>query len=178
MPIPSVVRLAGGLLCLCASASVLAHVSLEVPQAKAGSYYKAVLRLTHGCQGSPIRQVVVQIPRGVQGAKPMPKPGWQIEIEKVKLDQPYRSHGKTVTEEVAQIRWTGGPLADGFFDEFVLLARLPDSAGTLWWKVSQVCENGRIDWSDVPAEGKTAADYEAPAARLEVLPAAQDEHRH
>jgi uncharacterized protein YcnI len=156
-----------------------AHITLEQQKAEAGSYYKAVFRITHGCDGAPIRQIVVAIPEGVQGPKPMVKPGWAIEIERGKLDRPYTAlHGRIVTEEVRQIRWTGGPLANEHYDEFVLTARLPDAPGKLYWKVSQVCEKSRIDWVEIPAEGKKLSDYKTPAAVLELTPKGHEGHRH
>ena len=147
-----------------------AHVTLEVPQAAVGSYYKAVFRVSHGCDGSAVKQFIVNIPPGVRGAKPMAKPGWCIDIERARLDKPYDNHGRAVTEDVAQIRFTGGPLPDAHYDDFALLARLPEQAGPLYWKVSQVCEQGRIDWDEVPAAGQSPHDLKAPAALLEVLP--------
>ena len=42
-----------GLLALAAAGRCQAHVTLEVPQAAAGSYYQAVFRVGHGCEGSP-----------------------------------------------------------------------------------------------------------------------------
>ena len=48
---------------------------------RAGSY-KAVLKLPHGCDGSPVVKVHVEIPDGVIAVKPMPKPGWQIETKR------------------------------------------------------------------------------------------------
>ena len=156
----------------------LAHPALENPRAEAGSSYRAAIRITHGCSGSPVREVIVQIPEGVRGAKPMPKPGWTLEVEKARLAQPYESHGRRIEEDVVRVRWSGGRLENAHFDEFVLLAGLPDRPGKLYWKVSQVCEKGRIDWFDVPESGKPAAELKEPAAVLEVLPAAHGEHKH
>jgi periplasmic copper chaperone A len=161
-----------------AVASAQAHVTLETGKAPAGSYYKAVFRVGHGCDGSPVRQLIVDIPPGVQGAKPMAKPGWRIEIERAALAKPYASHGRTVSEDVAQIRFTGGPLPDAHYDEFAISVKLPDDAGPLYWKVSQVCEKGRVDWAEVPVAGQSLHDLKAPAALLEVVPAEHAGHAH
>ena len=53
--------------------SAFAHVTLETPRAAAGGLYKAVLRVPHGCQGSPTVQLRVRVPEGVFAAKPQPK---------------------------------------------------------------------------------------------------------
>jgi uncharacterized protein YcnI len=108
----------------------------------------------------------------------MVKPGWRIEIERSRLDKPYQSHGVTVTEDVSRIRFIGGPLPDAHYDEFMLRVKLPDDAGPLYWKVSQVCEQGRADWVDLPQPGQSLHDLKAPAALLEVVPAAHAGYAH
>lgn len=163
---------------LFASAAAPAHITLATPQAEAGSYYTAVLRVGHGCEGSAVRELIVRLPAGVQGAKPMPKPGWRIAIERSPLATPYTSHGRTISEDVTQLRWTGGPLPDAHYDEFVLRVRLPDTPGRLYWQVSQVCEQGRIDWTEAPAAGQSPRELKHPAAVLELLPAAPSGHAH
>lgn len=164
-----------GLLSL-ASTVAPAHVTLEQPSAPAGSYYKAVFRVGHGCAGSPTIGLTVALPAGVMAAKPMPKPGWSLATRIEKLSQPYQSHGRTVTEDVAAVSWRGGPLPDAHYDEFVIRLRLPQTPGPLYFRVAQFCEQGRIDWADIPAEGRTPGDYKTPAAVLEVLPADAPAH--
>lgn len=161
-----------------AAASAQAHVTLETARAPAGSYYKAVFRVGHGCDGSPVRQFVVNIPPGVQGAKPMAKPGWRAEVERSPLAVPYTRYGRTFTDDVSLVRFSGGPLPDAVYDEFVVVAGLPDQPGILYWKVGQVCESGRVDWVELPAPGQSAHDLKSPAAVLEVVPAAQPAHHH
>lgn len=162
---------AGGLF-----SSANAHVTLEYQVANAGSSYKASFRVGHGCGDSPTREIVVTLPAGVDNAKPMPKPGWNIAIEREKLAQPRSDHGKPVTDEVRRIRWSAKTPADAlpgdFYDEFVLQARLPQQAGTIYWPVEQVCVQGRMDWSEVPAAGQKLHDLKSPAAALELMPAA------
>lgn len=156
-----------------------AHITLQNQKGEAGAYYRAVLQVGHGCEaGSPIKQIIVDIPDGVLGAKPMAKAGWKIEVDKAKLAKPYTMHGVTITDYVTQIRWTGGPLADAHYDEFVLVAKLPDQAGPLYWKVSQICETGRLDWAETPAAGKKLSDYKLPAAVMEIIPQSGTAHHH
>lgn len=153
-----------------------AHISLEYQVASAGSGYKATFRVGHGCGESPTREIVVTLPPGVEGAKPMPKAGWTIAIERERLAQPRTDHGKTIAEEVRRIRWTANTPADAlpnaFYDEFVLQARMPARAGTLYWPVAQVCEQGRTDWAEVPSAGRKPGDLKFPAPVLELMPAA------
>ena len=159
-----------------------AHITLEYQVANAGSYYKANFKVGHGCGNSPIQQIIVTIPPGVQGAKPMPKAGWAISIQRDKLAKPYDDHGRTVTDDVARISWTAKTPADYLpnthYDEFALQARLPNQAGPMYWSVSQVCEQGRIDWNEIPKAGQKGSDLKAPAALLEILSTSGAGHQH
>jgi uncharacterized protein YcnI len=159
---------------LAAATAASAHVVLEEPVALAGSSYRAAFRVGHGCAGSPTTAIRVLLPAGVRGAKPMPKAGWTLAIRREALAQPYDSHGKTVRDDVVEVSWTAnGPasyLQDGWYDEFVLRATLPAQEGALWFRVLQTCEQGRLDWTEVPAHGTSTHSLKAPAALLEVLP--------
>lgn len=157
-----------------------AHITLENRSAEAGSNYKAILKVGHGCEGSAIREIRVYLPDGVVGAKPMPKAGWNLEIQRQALPQAYESHGKTIADAPKMIRWSGGTLPDTHYDEFVLVAKLPEQPGRLYWRVTQICDQGQIDWAVIPAAGKRPGDYPAPAATLDVLPkpGANSEHKH
>lgn len=166
------------LACTLAPIAAQAHAVLVNPGAAAGSFYKAVIAIEHGCSGSATTEVVVQIPAGVSGVKPMPKPGWNIAIERAPLVQPRVMHGRTVTDEVARVRFYGGKLPSDFYDEFTVVATLPEDSAPLYWKVSQVCEQGRVDWDEVPAAGQSAADLKRPALRLDPTPAMPGGHHH
>lgn len=174
------------ILCLiaaCAAAlSARAHVGLDQPEGTAGASYKAVLRITHGCQGTPTHTVTVRVPAGLRGARPMPKAGWALTVRKEPLAEPYDSHGRRVTEDVVEVRWAARSreawLDNAHFDEFVLLGQLPAAPGTLWIKVRQDCEQGAWDWSEIPADGADTHGLKSPAVPLRVLPAAPAGHVH
>lgn len=153
-----------------------AHITLENRQAEAGSYYKAVFRVGHGCVGSAVKGITIQIPPGVRNAKPMPKAGWQLDIIEAAAAS---EGGSSVVEKPASVGWRNGSLPDAWYDEFVLFVKLPDQSGKLYWKVAQICEQGRIDWADVPEDGKDLAGSRTPAAVLEVLPKTElSDHHH
>lgn len=164
------------------SSFVHAHVTLEYQVASAGQPYKATFRVGHGCAGSPTRQLSVAIPAGVRGAKPMVKPGWNIEVQRDTLARPYSSHGRQVTEDVVRITWTAATPKDHLgadhYDEFVLVARAPTEPGPVYWLVSQICEQGRLDWTEVPRPGQSLSQLKLPAAYLEVMPAGPAGHHH
>jgi periplasmic copper chaperone A len=166
--------------------SAQAHASLETPEALPGAYYSAVLRIGHGCQGSATHTVSVRLPEGLQGAKPMPKAGWELNVRKEPLKTPYDSHGRTVTEDTVEVTWKARSreawLADAHFDEFTVRGRLPQAPGPLWFKVKQLCETGSWDWSEIPSAGTDTKGLKAPAVLLQVKPAANPAnavtHRH
>lgn len=159
-----------------------AHVVLEYQVAPAASSYKATFKVGHGCGASPTRQVSVDIPTGMRGARPMPRPGWSVAIVREKLAAPVASHGRTVVDDVRRITWTAmtpqDALDSAHYGEFVLVAQTPAEAGPQWWPVRQVCESGRNDWVEVPGPGQKLSDLQAPAALLEVLPAGPGAGHH
>lgn len=154
--------------------SASAHVVLEYQVAPAGASYKATFKVGHGCGGSPTRQIAVDIPAGMRGARPMPKPGWTLDVQREKLAQPYTSHGRSITDDVVRVTWTAKTAEDmlpnAHYDEFVLVATTPAQAGTVYWPVRQACAEGRNDWVDVPKPGQALGDLKSPAAALEILP--------
>lgn len=151
------------------TAAAHAHVVLEYQVAPAASSYKATFKVAHGCGASPTRQLVVDIPAAMRGARPMPKPGWRVDVEKT-------------GDKVTRIAWTAKTAEDelpaSYYDEFVLVAQTPDQAGTVYWPVAQVCDQGRNDWVQVPAAGQARSDLKFPAATLDILPAAPGAGAH
>jgi len=146
-------------------AAANAHATLETKQAPSGSYYKAVIRIGHGCDGSPTTAIRVRIPDGVVAVKPMPKTGWTLSTTEGPYATPYESHGKSITKGVTEVTWTGGTLPDAWYDEFVFQAKLPEKpAGTvIYVPIVQECEKGVNRWIEIPEPGKSADDYKAPA---------------
>jgi uncharacterized protein YcnI len=161
-----------GAMMLAAGGTAGAHVTLETPEAPVSSTYKAVLRVGHGCEGSPTVAIRVRIPDGVIAVKPMPKPGWDLTTKVEPYPQPVKYFEDTLTEGVREIAWSGGKLPDEWYDEFVFRARLPDegAGSTVWFPLVQECETGVHRWIEIPAEGKTADDYKEPAPGVRLTP--------
>ncbi len=156
-----------------AASHALAHATIELKEAPVGSTQKIVFRVPHGCDGQPTLKVRVQIPAGVVGVKPMPKPGWELETVIGKLDTPYKDHGKDITEGVREVVWTG-KLLDAHYDEFVLRGGLSADGLTprtvLYFPIVQECEKGAERWIEIPAAGKSSDDLEMPAPGIKLLP--------
>ncbi len=174
MSSPFPFRLAALALTAAASLGAQAHVSLEEPQTLAGGSYKAVLRIGHGCEGTATHTLSVRVPAGFRGAKPMPKAGWTLHIERASLAKSYSSHGRQITDDVVQITWQANSrefwLADAHYDEFVLRGQAPAQPGPAWFVVRQQCEKGEWNWADVPTSGASTQGLKAPAVLLDVVP--------
>ena len=157
-----------------------AHVVLTDQLAMAGSYYKATLRVGHGCGDEPTTSITVKIPAGFEGAKPQPKFGWALTLKKELRPKTYTSHGKTITEDVVEIKWQATSkdfyLPNEQFDEFSFFTRLPAKPGPHWISVRQECVKGINDWAEVPASGTSTKGLKTPAALLELLPSQQHDH--
>ena len=158
-----------------AASPAAAHVTLERRQAPVGSYFKAVFAVPHGCAGSATVKIRVQVPEGVIGIKPMPKPGWTIETVKGKYATEYELHGAKLSEGVKEVVWSGGKLTDDNYDEFVVSTYLstglkPNSV--LYFPVVQECEQGVSRWIDIPAgEGEShGAGSKTPAPGVKLMP--------
>lgn len=152
-----------------------AHISLENRQAAIGSSYKAVFAVPHGCAGSATIRIRVQIPEGVIAAKPMPKPGWNVEAVKGKYAAEYDYHGAKSSEGVKEVVWSGGKLPDDNYDEFVISTFLTGGLKpntTLYFPVVQECEQGVSRWIDIPADGNAARGHDSkwPAPGVKLMP--------
>ena len=152
-----------------------AHVTLEIQEARIGAPYRAVLRVPHGCEDAATIALRVRIPDGVIAVKPMPKPGWTLATVTGKYGKTYTFfHNTKLSEGVVEISWSGGKLPDAWYDEFVFSAFLAgdlEADKTLYFPVVQECEKGVHRWIEIPAAGKTPADYPEPAPGLRLLPA-------
>ncbi|HEY3793997.1 MAG TPA: DUF1775 domain-containing protein [Bradyrhizobium sp.] len=158
---------------LAAASPAFAHITLEGREAAIGSSYKAVFVVPHGCAGSATVKIRVQIPEGVIGVKPMPKPGWNVEAIKGKYASEYDFHGAKLSEGVKEVVWSGGKLPDDFYDEFVISTYLtgalkPDTM--LYFPTVQECEQGVSRWIDIPVDPAHAHDSKWPAPGVKLIP--------
>lgn len=151
-----------------------AHAVLERKEASPNASYRGVVQIMHGCDGRPTTRVSVTIPEGVTGAKPMPKPGWEIATVKSAYARSYPSFHGQVSEGVTRITWSGGSLPDDQVDEFTFFARVSDSfapGATIYFPVEQDCSEGGYRWSEIPAEGQDAKALKAPAPAVRIVAA-------
>lgn len=154
--------LAAGLL-LAGAGAALAHVTLPPGGATAGSDYEAAFRVGHPCKdANATTGITVRLPKGFSFSDAQARKGWKLEAP------PAGDHGGEVrwSAESAQTALPGSERA-----EFVLRGKVPAAPGVLWFKVLQTCDNGSVDWAQIPASGTATEGLEQPAARLDVLAA-------
>ena len=171
--IPRAELCAALLITLSATAS-FAHVTFERGEASPNATYRAVVQVNHGCSGKPTTRVSVTVPEGVIGAKPMPKPGWEVTTQKGPYARTYPYFHGDVSEGVKTITWAGGSLPDDQVDEFTFLARITDAfepGSTVYFPVQQDCPGGSHSWSEIPAAGQQARSLKSPAPGVVVLAA-------
>ncbi|MDI6024893.1 YcnI family protein [Corticibacterium sp. UT-5YL-CI-8] len=153
-----------------------AHITFEAKEVTAGGTQKFVLRVPHGCAGSPTNEVRIQIPAELSGVKPQPKPGWTLSIdhaehEAVATPASTAAHAGHDTP-VREIAWSGGSLQDAHYDEFVFRAKVDATAAgkDLFIPIVQKCETGIERWIELP--GANGAEPQSPAPSVKVVPGA------
>lgn len=148
--------------------SAFAHASLEQKEAKAGATTKITLRVPHGCDGAATDTVRISLPEGFYAAQPMPKAGWTLETETGAYAKPYDNHGTEMTEGLREVVWSGGHLADAWYDEFTVrgVVGADVTAGSvLFFPSVQNCGSGIVDWTDTSG----SHDVPNPAPSLKVV---------
>lgn len=157
------------------SSPALTHAVLERPEAQEGSFYRAVVQITHGCKGSPTTAVTVTVPEGAVGARPLAKPGWAISTKRGPYARTYPFVHGSIAEGVKEITWTGGTVPNDQFDEFVFSVRMSDAfkpGDTVRFPVVQNCETGAYRWVEVPTPGQDAHAVAEPAPSVRIISAA------
>lgn len=170
---PSILAALAALLPALLPAAAGAHMTLETDQAAARSYWKAMPRVPHGCDGQATEAAEVAMP------EPMPNPGWALASETGPYARPYDNHGGTLTEGVRAIRWTGGAPPDAHHDEFVFRGLPAEGlvAGTLLPVIAvQRCAAAEVRWDETPAAGQDPHGLERPGPLLRVAPPAPTGH--
>lgn len=141
-----------------------AHVSVQPSAAPAGAYQVLRFGVGHGCDGQPTTALRLIVPPGVKAARPQPKPGWSLEVDK---------GGGVVTAVV----WRGALPADQF-DEFLLLVRLPGGEGPLAFPAIQSCGDRESRWAEIGEPGAPRPRHPAPSVTLTPSASPESSHDH
>ena len=159
-------RIAIAALAALVATPAFAHVTLEVPTAPAGSSYKAVFRVPHGCNGAATTALRIQIPEGVIAVKPMPKTGWTLDLKSGKYAKTYKHYGADVSSGVVEVDFSGGNLPDAYYDEFVVTGAVADTfkAGdVISFPVVQECGTAATRWIEIGKPGEAEPAHPAPS---------------
>lgn len=159
--------------------SAAGHVFISPDAAPAASTNIFAFGIDHGCAGEDTTTFRARIPEGIVAVLPVVKPGWTVETIDGRYESPHRLGEVELRGGTVEVRWTGGAVPDGFYDEFLIRARVADdvSAGTtIWFPVVQECPNAVHRWIGIPHEGEPVPEEPAPGLRVveqgEVLGAA------
>lgn len=157
------------------SAPAMAHIVLQGKDAQIGAAYRAVLVVGHGCGEEATTGVRVQVPEGFYNVKPLPKPGWTVEMVTGPYETPFMNHGTEIKEGVTEISWTGGNLPNAFFDEFTFRGTFGaglEAGSTFFFPVIQTCGALEDAWIDQSGDH----DVEFPAPSVTLSPASGHAH--
>jgi uncharacterized protein YcnI len=126
------------------SAAAQAHVGFKTRQVPVAATIDSVLRVPHGCNGSPTLRLRMRLPKAVLAIRGKPKDGWTI-----------TQAGEGGAREIA---WSG-VLPAKQTGEFPLSMDIDPSVkpgDVLYFPVVQECEKGVARWIDV--KGRPSAD--------------------
>jgi uncharacterized protein len=155
-----------------------AHVSIKPSEAAKGSFATVAVQVPNETQDANTTQVELVMPEDhpIASVSVQPVPGWQVATETTKPAQPLQSDDGEVTEVVSRITWSGGSIAPGQFQQFLVsMGPLPEDTDTLVFKALQTYDNGDVvRWiEETPASGQ---EPEHPAPELTLTAASGDEH--
>lgn len=159
---------AGSVLLLAAPA--FAHVSVQPGTAEKGGYSTIALKVPNEKDNaSTVKLELTLDPQHpLTSVMPQPVPGWDIKVEKSKLDKPVQMHGETVNEAVTKITWSGGKIDPGQFQQFPLsVGPLPKDADQLTFKALQTySDDDVVRWIDASKPGGQEPEHPAPVLKL------------
>ena len=146
-------------------ATASAHVTLQPSTAPADGFTRLDVRVPNERDDASTVKVDVQLPPGFAFVSYEPRPGWKVDVKRVKLDEPIEVEGGfEVDEGVGQITWSGGRIGPGEFVDFGLSLRMPkgEAGDKLTFKALQTYDDGDVVRWIGPEDG----DEPAPTVTL------------
>ncbi|HYH61493.1 MAG TPA: YcnI family protein [Solirubrobacterales bacterium] len=152
-----------------------AHVTVQPPEAPAGSFTRLDVRVPNETDNADTVKVEVEMPDGFYFASYEPVPGWTVDVETQMLDDPVEiEEGFEATEEVTNVTFEaedGTGIPPGAFQDFGLSVLIPEAPGeTLAFPALQTYDDGEV------VRWVGPADADEPAATLTVDEAEDDHH--
>ncbi|MEU2867685.1 YcnI family protein [Streptomyces olivoreticuli] len=159
---------AGGVLLLAGPA--FAHVGVQPGTAEKGGYSTIALKVPNEKDNASTVKLELDLDpkHPLASVMPQPVPGWDIKVEKSKLDKPVKTDDGTVNEAVTKVTWTGGKIEPGQFQQFPLsVGQLPTDADELVFKALQTYSDDEIvRWIDPSKPNGQEAEHPAPTLKL------------
>lgn len=147
-----------------------AHVSVNPEEAAKGGYATVDFKVPNEQDGASTVKLEVTFPSDhpLASVMPQPVPGWDIKVDKTKLDKPIEMHGEKITEAVSKVTWSGGKVEPGQFQQFpVSMGQLPEDSGQLVFKALQTYDTDDVvRWIEEPKKGAAEPEHPAPVLKL------------
>ncbi len=151
-----------------------AHVTVGSDNATKGGYATITIRVPNEESDADTVGLKFQLPpdHPIANVSVQPKPGWTFKVTKKKLDTPLKTGHGSISEVVSEIDWTGGRIAPGEFDEFLIQAGpLPTDTDSLTFKAIQTYEDSagktsEVAWIEQSQPGQPEPDHPAPVLPL------------
>ncbi|MEU3190051.1 YcnI family protein [Streptomyces sp. NPDC006992] len=147
-----------------------AHVGVDPQEAAKGGYSTVNFKVPNEKDDASTVKLEVNFPTDhpLTSVMPQPVPGWDVKVEKKKLDKPITMHGEKVTEAVSKVTWSGGKVEPGEFQQFpVSMGQLPKDTDHLVFKALQTYDDDDVvRWIEEPKEGAAEPEHPAPVLKL------------
>lgn len=156
----------------------LAHVTINPKSAVKGSYTVLTFRVPNETDNADTTELDVQLLQNPDAPIPSvsvkPVPGWTARVTNEKLATPLKTKAGDVTEAASVVKWTGGSVKPGEFQEFELsVGPLPSNVDQLVFPTVQVYSNGQnVRWVELPKPGAAEPEHPAPVLKLVAADAA------
>jgi uncharacterized protein YcnI len=145
-----------------------AHVTVNPDTTAAESYASLTFRVPTESDTESTEKLVVDLPTDTPFLSVTPRtlPGWDVEVDVEKLDEPFEVEGATVDEAPVRVTWTaekGNEVPPHEYQEFaVRVGALPEEGTEIVLPAHQTYTDGNVvDWDELVADdGK---EPEAPA---------------
>lgn len=155
---------------LAAAGTASAHVTAHPGSAAQGSSAEIAFHVPGEEDTASTTKVEVTFPADhpLASVSAESMPGWTIQVQKTKLAKPLRTDDGQVTEAVSKITWSGGTIAPGTFQDFLVsLGPLPTNTDKLVFKAVQTYDNGDVvRWIDMSTPGGAEPEHPAPTLKL------------
>jgi uncharacterized protein YcnI len=160
-----------------------AHVTVNPDSTAADSYSGLTFRVPTESDTASTEKLVVDLPADTPFLSVTPRslPGWDVEIEVEKLDEPFEVEGATVDEAPARITWTaqkGNEVPPHEYQEFaVRVGALPEEGTEIVLPAHQTYTDGTVvDWDDLATDDGKEPEAPAPVFTTTAVEAEDGHH--